>query len=58
MRRVQEIILKKYDHIICDIHVRPLFELAYSTEVNALEVAHQSACLPKTPALSTRAVRR
>jgi hypothetical protein len=50
--------LKKYDHVIGDFHVRRLFELPYSTELNTLEVAHQSACFPKTPALSSSAVRR
>jgi hypothetical protein len=52
------ITLKKYDHVIGDFHVRPLFELPYSIEMNTLEVALQSASFPKTPALSSSAVRR
>jgi hypothetical protein len=52
------IIVKKYDNVIGDFHVRLLFELPHSIELNTLEVAHQSACFHKTPALSSSAVRR
>jgi len=34
------IILQKYDHVIGDFHVRPLFELPYSIELSTLEVSH------------------
>jgi hypothetical protein len=52
------IILKKYDHVIGDFHVRPLFELPYSIEMNTFEVALQSAYFPKTPALISSAAHR
>ena len=52
------IILKKYDHVIGDFHVRPLLELPYSIEMNRFEVALQSAYFPRTPALISSAVHR